>query len=498
MQIQFNKSAIQCLETLLQEVQNAEVTQEVRLPEGMPDIGRILTTWGQVLIRSKEWHGSEVMLTGGVKTWTLYAPEDGTEPRSVESWLPFQLVWKVDMVDREGPVRMIPLLRFADSRSISSRKMIVRTGVTALAQALHPKMAEIYQSGDLPEDIEILKKTYPLRVPVESGEKTFLIDEEFALPESTESVEKLLGMMVWPEITEKRTISDKIVFKGNLAMHLVCRNQEGRIRSFDLSHPFSQLSELDKSYGPEEQADIQMAVTSLDADLGEGGKVRVKCGLTAQYLLDDCLLLELVEDAYSPYREVSTVEDLLQLPVVGDELSELMQAEVTVPGQEGISADAVFLPDFPRMRRGPDGQSLELPGMFQSLVYGEHDALQGFSARWEGNKQFGSDGNGDWMTTVQPEGSVRTVLTSEGLNLSAPLHVRMMPSWRQNIPMVVALEVGAIQEQDPTRPSVIICGCEGRSLWELAKENGSTVSAIRSANPVATDGSEGLLLIPVL
>ena len=498
MQVQFNKSVISCLETVLQEIQNAEVTQEVRLPEGMPDIGRILTTWGQVLIRSKEWRGCEILLTGGVKTWTLYAPEDGTEPRSVESWLPFQIVWKVDEVDREGPVRMMPLLRFADSRSISSRKMIVRAGVAALAQALHLKMVDVYAAEELPEDVQILQRNDLLRVPVESGEKTFLVDEELLLPESSESIEKLLGTMIWPEITEKRILSDKVVFKGNVMMHLVSRNHEGRIRCFDLSHPFSQLSNLDKTYGPDAQADIQMAVTSLDADLGEGGKVRIKCGLTAQYLIDDRLLLELVQDAYSPFREVTMVQDMLQLPVVRDNVTELMQAEMNIPGQDGTGADTVFLPDFPRNRQGQEGPVLEFSGVFQSLLYGEHDALQGVSARWESNKPFSCSENGNLLTTVQSSGSARAVMSSDGVNLSGSLRVRMTPTLTQSIPMVAGLEIGQIQEQNPYRPSVIICGCDGRSLWELAKENGSTVNAIRAANPAADDSNEGLLLIPVL
>lgn len=499
MQVQFKKTAIRCLGTALQETKSTEVTQELRLPDGMPDIGRILTTWGQVLIRSKEWRGNEIILIGGVKAWTLYAPEDGTEPRSVESWLPFQINWKAESVDREGPVRMMPLLRFADSRSISSRKMIVRAGVAALAQALYPKETDVHAPEELSEDIQILRRTYPLRIPVESGEKTFLVDEELSLPDASAPVEKLLGMMVRPDISEKRVLTDKVVFKGNVSIHLVCRNQEGRVENMELSQPFSQLSELDKTYGTDAQADIQMAVTSLEADLGENGKVRFKCGLAAQYLVDDRMVLELVQDAYSPFRDVTAVENVLELPVILDDRTETVHAELTVPGQEGTGADVLFLPDFPRKEMRENGWELELPGVFQTLIYGENDSLQGFSARWEGQQAFPADENVNMLTIPQQAGNARSMMVSEGLNLTAPLRIQMMASRMQYIPMVTELEIGQLHDPDPSRPSLVICNCEERALWELAKEHGSTVDAIKSANGMSEDAlCSGMLLIPVL
>lgn len=499
MQVQFNKTAIRCLGTALQEVRNAEVTQELRLSDGMPDIGRVLTTWGQVLIRSKEWRGSDITLTGGVKAWTLYAPEDGTEPRSVESWIPFQITWKSAEVEREGPVRVIPLLRFADSRSISSRKMIVRAGVAALAQALYPRETVICAPEELPDDVQILRKAYPMRIPVESGEKTFLVDEELTLPESGASIDKLLAVMVCPEIAEKRILSDKVVFKGNLAMHMVCRTKEGRVTRVELAQPFSQLSELDRSYDGDAQADIQMAVTSLDTDLGENGIVRMKCGLAAQYLVDEKRTLELIQDGYSPYRAVTPVEGMLELPVILADRTETMQAEVTVPGQEGTGADVLFLPDFPRERTGLTGADLELPGVFQTLIYGENESLQGSSARWEGKLQYPAEENVNLLTSIQSAGSARSLMTSEGLALAAPLRIQMMASAAKSIPMVSSMEIGQIQELDPSRPSVIICNCKGNSLWELAKIHGSTVNAIRSANNITEDYvSAGMLLIPVI
>ena len=51
MQFSFPKKVLQCLECAVEEVKNVEITQELRLTDGMPDIGRVLTAWGQVMLR---------------------------------------------------------------------------------------------------------------------------------------------------------------------------------------------------------------------------------------------------------------------------------------------------------------------------------------------------------------------------------------------------------------------------------------------------------------
>ena len=128
MGLQFQSTTCQCLKAASREVRNAELTQEVRLRDGMPDIGRVLTSWGQVVLRSKEWQGNLVTVTGGIMVWILYAPEDGTPPRCIDAWVPFQLKWELEESGGEGPIRVYPLLRFVDSRGIAARKLMVRAG----------------------------------------------------------------------------------------------------------------------------------------------------------------------------------------------------------------------------------------------------------------------------------------------------------------------------------------------------------------------------------
>ena len=93
LELQFKKESVSCLKPAVRDVQNIEQTQELRLSDGMPDIGRILSAWGQVILRGKEWLSDSISLTGGIMVWVLYMPEEGTEPMCIDTWVPFQLRW---------------------------------------------------------------------------------------------------------------------------------------------------------------------------------------------------------------------------------------------------------------------------------------------------------------------------------------------------------------------------------------------------------------------
>ena len=55
MELQFQKQEDSCLRPVMSGTKQTELTQELRLSDGLPDVGRILGTWGQPVIRSKQW-----------------------------------------------------------------------------------------------------------------------------------------------------------------------------------------------------------------------------------------------------------------------------------------------------------------------------------------------------------------------------------------------------------------------------------------------------------
>lgn len=496
MELQFEKRSLTCLYPALEQVQNQEQTQELRLTDGMPDIGRILGVWGQPILRGKQWLSDSVSTSGGMMVWVLYAPEDGSREQVLESWIPFQMKWGIPEDLPEGTLRMGCRVRGIDARSVSARKILIRCGVAAQVEGFVPMTAQVSSAPGETDPVQLLKASYPVRLTREAGEKSFTLDEEVTLPEG--AGEDLIYYTIQPKITDKKVLSGKVVFRGTGNLHVLYRGQDGRLRSWDGELPFSQFGELTQEPGADAQADLVPCVTSLEVELGQEGILRVMCGLVCQWRITCRELLETVEDAYSLDRTLQLQTQELELPVVLEQRRENLYGEQTVPEQWDTCVDLSFQGEYPRQNRGGDGAQLEGSGVIQALYYGEDGMLQSATARWEGKKSVEADRDTALWLTAQPPEVLSAQPGTGGTTIKMELPVCLTATARQHFPMVTGLELGQEQPMDPDRPSLILRRAGSDRLWDIAKESGSTVEAIRQANHLETDPEpDQMLLIPV-
>lgn len=497
MQLQFHKTVCPCLQQVKREVQNQEQTQEVRLGEGMPDIGRVLGAWGQVLLRSKEWRSGGMSVSGGVMAWIMYMPEEGGEVRWVDTWIPFQMKWELPDTQHDGIIRAQSFLRSIDARSTSARKLMVRASIGVLGEALLPGEFAMYTPDALPEDIQVLKNTYPFCLPQEAGEKAFNLEEIMTLPGAAPGMDKLIRYALEPEILDRKVMGSKVVFRGAANLHILYLGEDGMVHSWDLELPFSQYGELEGDYDPDAAADITLAVTSLEVERDEEGNLIVKAGLTGQYVISNRSMVTVIEDAYSPKRLVSTQIEEQQIPVILEQLGHEIHPEQTVDREVSHVADVSFCPDHPRVSHSEAGMEAELPGQFSMLYYDEEGALQGMTARWEGSTGLTTGQGVQMEASVCAAGKAQAEPGSK-TTLRANLLMQTTVCARQGIPMVAALELGESVEPDPDRPSLILRRVGEEKLWDIAKQTGSTVSAISEANQLSGEPEkQQILLIPI-
>lgn len=488
MELQFEKSELACLQTAACEVKNVEQTQELRLPDSMPDIGKVLCCWGQVLLRGKEWRSGAMTAAGGVMVWVLYSPEDSGEAQTLETWVPFQAKWDFPDTDRDGIMNVDFLLRCVDARSLSARKLLVRIGVSAMGKAMVPSRMEVMMPGAVPEDVQLLKRSYPVKLPREAGEKPFELDEELSAPH----MEKILRYELHPEIIDRKLMAGKVVFRGAAALRVLYRDEEENIKGWDAEIPFSQFTDLEGEYDESGETDVNAAVTNLELEQQENGILRLKAGLTGQYMVYDRPVIEVVEDAYSPNREVRVHRDYLSMPMVLDRRQETVRLEQSVPG-DGQAVDVFFMTEHPTPRREGETVTMEVPGTFQVLA--NDGTLHSESVKTQAAWQLPAHENSRVWGVSVPSGWA----TNTGGRVHGEVDVTATTVAGQGIPMVTGLSLGEESEPDPMRPSLILRRAGEMPLWELAKRCGSTVDAIRDANDLAGEPEQdAMLLIPMM
>jgi len=499
MEMQFHTDTVSCQKMVLWEAQNLELTQEVRLPEGVSDTARVLGAWGQCILRSKEWRRDSLSASGGLMVWVLYETGSEDGPGCLESWIPFQTVWDLPEDCPQGRARIACVPRFVDGRVVSAGKLMLRCGVGLLAEAWAPCQAEVFQPGGEMSGVELLQSEWPVRLPMEAGEKPFHLEEELLLPASAPQPEKIVYFRMESTVTDKKVLGSKAVFRGSVNLHLLYLSREGQLHAWDLELPISQFAELENSYGNDAQADIWITPTGAELQLDLEGKLRLSADMTGQYLVDQLQVLSLTEDAYSPLREVELRRKALELPVILDRCQEMMSGEVNIAADADVVADVSVMPEFPQVRRSADTVELELPGMVQALWYGSDGRLHSGQQRlrYQQKLQAASDA----QITAMLQSSSQPGIQSGGGNITVrceqPVQLHTLAG--RGLDMVTGITLGEQRQPDPKRPSLILTRSGGRRLWDIARENGSTAEAIRKTNGFSGEPEEKqMLLIPVV
>ena len=497
MQMQFDKITIPYMEKVAGGIKNQEQTLEVRVSDGMPDIGRVLGAWGQVIVRSKEWSSDQMTVSCGVMAQVLYIPEDGGSVCSVDAWLPFAMKWELPDSPHDGKIMLSCLLKSLDARSTSARKLMVRATVSALAEAWTQSKTEVEIPCQLPDDVALLTQSYPMQLPVESGEKAFLLEEQLT-PPADRKMDKILYYNLQPEVVEKKVMADKAVFRGVCVLHVVYLGEDGRLCVWDTDVPFSQYADLDGTYDENPVVAVVPCVTSLDLEVDENGFVQLKAGLLGQYLLSEQKVVTLCEDAYSPIRPMELTRQQLWFPAVLEQNQQSFRAEQPVQTDAQEVVDVTFWPEFWEEERTEDGLKLTMPGQFQALCYDSEGNLSSLLTSWKEERHMSMGENAILDARISPVGRPQAALSGSGLLLRADMAADTVAFAQEGIEAICGMQIGEPVKPDPNRPGLIICRKGNRRLWDVAKHAGSTVEKIVSAN--ALDGEpddDQVLLIPV-
>lgn len=498
MEVIFNKKQLQCLRPFHSQLHSQEQVQEVRIPDAYPDIGKILGCWGQVMIRGKEWRSNYMGANGGVAAWVLYAPEDGTQPRVVDVWIPFQFRWEFPEPADDGTFALCPVLTNLDGRGVSARKIMVRAAVDAFGQGMTRLKTEIATAGEVPDDVQLLTRSYPLEMPIEAGEKQVQMEENLALAVDNNEFHKIISYELSPMITEAKVLGNRLVFRGQANLQMMYMTEDGQISKWETEIPFSQYTELDKDYGPYASAWVLPVVTALEIEMTEDAGLKMRGGIAAQYTIFDREIVDVVEDAFSPKRDVAVKSEDVQLPILLDSTVINMQVEGRMTDNARSIIASVPLSEYPTVSMVENGTEVYMDGQYLVLCQDDEGQMQSEMVRFNGSEPFRSAPENKIELWRGIPNTTEVSPSAEGMIMHTDYPVTMQVYTGQTIPVVTTLELGELKEPDPNRPSVVMRRVGDEGLWAIAKGYGSTVAAIQEANQLNGEPEYGqMLLIPI-
>ena len=482
-----------------------EETMEMIVPDACPDILRIVDTEAQVLLSSREAMDGRAEIGGTVKASVLYLPDGEEGLRRMEVNLPF--VCGADHMSLTADCRLVarPRIQAAETRSINPRKVLTRVNLAVALQAYAPVTDSLCTgvSGADEEGVEQLTEPVGTYVVVCVSEKPFTFSDDLNLSGSKPEAAELLKARTSLLCGESKVIGNKLIFKGESRLQLLCRGIDNSIYSADFTLPFSQIMEVTGA-GEEAACELEIVPTDVTCTLSpvDPRSVSVNLSFLAQAVVRQEQSVTLLTDLYATQRALDTERRAWTLSRMVEQNTRSQSVRELMEG--GTLARTVLdaYLCIGEILQAREGEKLTFTANVGAAVLYEDEA----GAPAAVSRQIPVS-----CQVELPEGCicacqcrvpdpVLAAPTSGGIEVRFQLDFQYMALSKSEIPGVADYRWDDSQTvDDGTAPSVVLRIVEkGERLWDIAKAYRTTRGDIMQANELEDESVPGgrLLLIP--
>ena len=493
LKLEFLTEAMEYLRPVLGETKTAEETAEAIIPDNCPDIAEILYTGGTCFLRGRELSEGSAAVSVGVSATVLAKPEGRDRPEVVEVYLPMTLRLEHPAL-RSGQISCAQAeLRRVDSHMVNPRKLLVRATVAVNLRVYEDCREEHPTASALP-GIQLLECREPLKLLTTVGEKNYTVEDSLRMtPEGAGTV--LADYQVEISHTDARLTGTRAVLKGNLDITALYLTEQGALQTGRAQLPFSQYIDLGDCRETDE-LQLTSCLTGADVELSaNGGGLNVTLQLLSRgevwakrelrYLLD----LYAIGGEARLERQEESYESLLDRQYFAP------VGRATLPGVEGEAVMLRCAPGELTHSRAGETTEFTLPVSVQVLSCRE-GMLRGGTVRV--NLTCATQAAPGCRFAGEITGLAATASPgADGLDVKVTGTLCISTFGTTELQEIIGGEVRE-QEGREDRPGLIIRrSAPGETLWDIAKQYGTTMDAIRQANDLGGDPEENtLLLIP--
>ncbi len=471
------------------------------VPDACPDIWQVLDGEGKLLLQRKEAMEGKAELSGLLRVGILYQPEGEGPLESMEVTLPLAASPDLPMLTRRCMLRVRPRVLAVDVHLLNPRKVLVRANWQMEVEGFAPQTLALATRAEEGEAYALCQRTDLFRslLTVNVQEKSFTYSDALALPAGRPAPTRLLGTWADAVCTEARVIGSKLVFKGEAALRVLCRGEDGRMFEETFRLPYSQLMDAGES-SEEALCDLHLFFTDVKCtpDQEDPRTFQVELTLQAQAVLRKQTELPVLADLYSTDYDLDVTESASTAWTLRDQGEEQETLRAILPTQ-GLPVEILEV----QARLGRAGQRQEGEEWILTqevrlmvLYLGEEGPVR-LEQTMTAEHRLPGEGTCDFTAallrapTATPAG--------EGVEVLCPLTFRWMTLDSAPISLVERVTLEEKRTDAAQRPSVLLRAVRpGESLWDVAKACRAGERAILEASGlVSPDLCPGqILMIP--
>ena len=501
MELAFQTSRLPFLKRVLQETRCQEETAETIVPDSCPDIASVVDSFAETVIRGKDCRDGSVTISGGIKGGILYLPEDNSWPRVLDFYIPFTMKFEHPSLTENARILCSSRVRSVDGRLINSRKAMLRVGLGCSVMAYEQQEETLFTLQEHSDELQTKVASYGLQLPLETGEKSFVISDTLELPAGHPPVSQVYKLQCQLDLSDQKLVGNKAVFKGTALCKFLYLSEDQTLCLYQQQLPFSQYCELQTDYD-EEQAEILPILTGYDLEVEgqEASRAMVTMHVLAQCVVSGNKTVSLIEDAYCTQGKLIPAWKDYAMDVCLDRQHTMQTVRQHLSGglQELLDTDVYV--DYPAADQKDGSTQITVPVQIHVLGYDHDRTLCALTGKGQTEWKMALDDQARCVAEADQSGSCYTSVLSDGAEVRCEIALHAVCYADQKLRTLSGGSMEAAPEQTGGRPSVILRKVPGRTeLWDIAKACSAREEAIRAANHLEDENlpEDRLLLIPV-
>lgn len=467
-----------------------EITEEVVVPDTMPDVGTVLDAHGTLCVRGKQIEPGSVTVTASVSVCVLYEPAEGGAIRCVEAELPAEL--RIDAPDADEDCRARASVRLVsiEARAVNSRKLSIRAEVAAAAACFRRETASVASAPAEAEAVHIQTKTADILTVADAREKTFVVTDEYAVPAGLGAGVRVLSRRASGLVDDVKYVSGKVIFRGRTVSELVFADEDGAARAIRFETEFSQIMEVDCA-AEDALPTVTLMLTGAYFDMPEygesSGRVSAELHFAAQCVCRERRRVTYLADVYS--NRTTLIPTFSELSVIANARPVAMRQTVAGKAEPAAEGEA-FLLSASAGSVSVQGGTVASSVLIRLVTRSADGTMTASKCRLPA--EFTLTEAMDGAALREASVTVADVYAA-GSDVRAVLEMNAVMETGGTIRAVSEIKEDA-QAALPKRASATLARVSaGTDLWQLARRLGSSVEVIEAANAGRRDG---LLLIP--
>lgn len=471
MELQLEQQQISCLIPCVNRTVEERFSADFVVPDSLPDAAELLLTEGDLCIWRLDLSDGNAELEGEISARICFTDDNGS-PESFPASVPVQLRVRDEAMQPGQRPFLRCRVKSMNAHLLNSRKVRVQCAVQCALLTYGASEIDVTTGIDAAAEQGIYEKKAQMRLPYISAveEQVFTTEEKLPLQRGVPWSGRLLSYASAARIDQYECGDCRVTVKGRVCTTLLYQNADGsELISETLETPFSGFLDIGDAVL---SCRLSVHLTSEEVRCcNDDPAVETAFHLLVQAVCSSARDVEVVADAYC-------IRAALILDWKDRSFPELTQYEAEQSAAEGEIPCELTGKTVCAVRASCQGDHIGVALLLR-------DADRKLSSL---NTALKTEYVADWLD--QP--SFR--IGANALQLRVPFGFRRESETLIPFHNLSSAELGE-QTANPISEISLVRRKENADLWELAKANRSSVSAIQSAN-TDSDRERKWLVIP--